>query len=81
MPYIDQDSRFKLLAEGRSASNSGELAFEVYSLIVNYIKDNGACWQTYSDIIGAVEGSKLEAYRRIVAPHEDIKIKENGDIE
>lgn len=33
-----------------------------------------------SEIIGALECCKLELYRRIAAPYEDIKIGENGDV-
>ena len=28
----------------------------------------------------ALEGAKLEFYRRIVAPYEELKIKENGEV-
>ncbi len=30
--------------------------------------------------MGALEGSKLEFYRRIAAPYENKKMKENGDV-
>ncbi len=30
--------------------------------------------------IGVLECAKLEFYRRVVAPYEDIKIKESGDV-
>lgn len=32
------------------------------------------------DILGALEGAKLELYRRKISPYEDIKIEENGDV-
>jgi hypothetical protein len=38
---------------------------------------------SYADInelIGALECAKLELYRRMAAPYEDTKIKENGDV-
>jgi hypothetical protein len=34
----------------------------------------------YNDVIGALECCKLELYRRMVAPYENTKIKENGDV-
>jgi len=37
-------------------------------------------YQAYNDVIGALECCKLEMYRRSIAPYEDIKIKENGDV-
>jgi len=30
--------------------------------------------------VGVLECAKLEFYRRVVAPYEDIKIKESGDV-
>ena len=33
-----------------------------------------------TDAAGAVECAKLEFYRRVVAPHEDEKMKDNGDV-
>jgi len=31
-------------------------------------------------MLGSVEAAKLEIYRRLIAPYEDTKIKENGDV-
>lgn len=33
-----------------------------------------------NEAVGALESTKLEFYRRMVAPHEDKKRKENGDV-
>jgi len=30
--------------------------------------------------MGALEGAKLEFYRRVVVPYEEKKMKENGDV-
>ena len=30
--------------------------------------------------MGALECAKLELYRRVAAPYEDVKIMENGDV-
>jgi hypothetical protein len=37
-------------------------------------------YQAYNDVIGAIECCKLEMYRRLVAPYEEEKIAENGDV-
>ena len=79
MPYVDQESRHKLL-EGKNPETSGELTYVIYSEILKYLDTKGSNWQAYSDILGALEGAKLEIYRRRVAPHEDSKIQENGDV-
>jgi hypothetical protein len=40
----------------------------------------GLSYQTINDIVGALEGAKLEFYRRVAVPYEDKKIIENGDV-
>jgi hypothetical protein len=64
----------------RSAQSAGELNFAFTVVSRSYLEDKGESYQTYNDIIGALEGCKLELYRRMVAPYEDVKIKENGDV-
>ena len=32
------------------------------------------------DVLGALEGAKLEFVRRVVVPYEERKMKENGDV-
>jgi len=77
MPYIKKD-RSSILHYG--ASNAGELNFFITSAIKNYIERKGERYQTYNDIMGALEGAKLELYRRKIAPYEDKKMKDNGDV-
>ena len=36
--------------------------------------------QNVYDVIGALEGAKMELYRRKISLYEDIKLKENGDV-
>lgn len=40
----------------------------------------GLKYDTINDILGALEGSKLEFYRRIAVPYENVKLAENGDV-
>jgi hypothetical protein len=61
-------------------NTAGELNYALTMICREYIEDNGVSYQAYNDIIGALEGCKLEFYRRSVAPYEDIKISENGDV-
>ncbi len=78
MPYIKKEDRPRVLIEG--ASNAGELNYLITYCIKTYIKNKGKKYQYYNDVIGALEGAKLEIYRREIAPYEDCKINENGDI-
>jgi hypothetical protein len=58
---------------------AGELNYVITKTILAYIGDNPS-YQRINDVIGALEGAKLEFYRRFAAPYEDEKIKQNGDV-
>jgi hypothetical protein len=80
MPYIDPVRRVKLLEFKDQPQNAGELNFLITHLITNYISFKGEKYQHYNDVIGALEGAKIELYRRKIAPYEDVKALENGDV-
>jgi hypothetical protein len=60
--------------------NAGELNYIITRLLRLYVEHRGESYQTFNDIMGALEGAKAEFYRRVVAPYEDVKIQENGDV-
>jgi hypothetical protein len=37
-------------------------------------------YDNFNEVIGVLECMKLELYRRMIAPYEDTKCKENGDV-
>ena len=78
MPYISEQNREDL--KRRYPITPGELNYYLTLLLKEYIKNKGLSYQTINDIVGALEGAKLEFYRRVVAPYEDKKIQENGDV-
>ncbi len=81
MPYINQDDRLLLELNGNTyATSAGELNYLITNLCIEYLNNNGTNYQRINDIVGALEGAKLEFYRRVAAPYEDKKIKENGDV-
>lgn len=87
MPYIKQEDRYRLEDEAMDVGeayprprNAGELNYIFTKLCHAYWESNGKNYQAFNDIIGALEGAKLELYRRRVAPYEDLKIAENGDV-
>lgn len=81
MPYISQTDRHALWTDDeRKVSTPGELNYVLTGVISEYLVDNGESYQSYNDIIGALEGAKLELYRRKIVPYEDKKIEENGDV-
>ena len=80
MPYIKQVRREQIYRPCEDIRTSGELNFVFTSIAKDYILNRGETYQTYNDIIGALEGCKLELYRRMTSNYEDTKIKENGDV-
>jgi hypothetical protein len=87
MPYIKQDRRSELtiykspyLEVPDVPQSVGELNFQFTDLIFAYMENKGLSYQTINDIVGALEGAKLEFYRRVAVPYEDKKIIENGDV-
>lgn len=58
----------------------GELNYAFTQLFHAYLGFTGESYQAYNDILGALEGAKLELYRRRIAHYEDKKIQENGDV-
>lgn len=85
MPYINPDRRPQINAIADMeyclpSRTAGELNYQLTVLIKQYFELNGKNYQAINDIVGALEGAKLEFYRRIAVPYEDQKIKENGDV-
>jgi hypothetical protein len=83
MPYIKQIDRtmFDEAIENLVPETAGELNYVFTRISHEYFnRPKGGNYQAFNDIIGALEGAKLELYRRKVAPYEDTKIEENGDV-
>lgn len=80
MPYIKAEQRQKLAA-GHRPSDPGELNYAITCLLLAYLQDKGKSYTTFNDILGALSGAGQEFYRRWIAPYEDQKIGENGDVE
>ena len=80
MPYIDQPARDRL-NRGGAPTTAGELNYAITRLIDAYLKFcGGVRYKHINEAVGVLECAKLELYRRIAAPYEDTKIKENGDV-
>lgn len=77
MPYILKPQRARAK---RAPENAGELNYAITELIREYLGYTGERYQAFNDVLGALEGAKLELYRRRLAPYEDQKIQENGDV-
>lgn len=81
MPYIPPEDRLGLYPDvSRAAASPGELNFQISALAVQYLAEHGLNYEVLNDVLGAIEGAKLEFARRVVAPYEDHKIADNGDV-
>ena len=79
MPYIHPSKRDYLKGDPRP-EDPGELNYIITLICKDYIDRYGECYRTFNDIMGVLEGVKLEMYRRKTGPYEDRKIKQNGDV-
>lgn len=86
MPYIRKEDRvrfektFRALHEAGRLNSPGELNY-IFTVIINhYLLGKGANYQAINDALGALEGCKLELYRKVAVPYEEEKIKENGEV-
>ena len=84
MPYIKQENRDKFYHALRELSQnitcSGDLNYVITSLIHKELFEKGLNYEHINSMIGVLECAKLELYRKIAAPYEDVKIKENGNV-
>lgn len=83
MPYVDQGAQEAIHA-GIIPTNAGELNFAITKLIIQYVKQRGLRYQQINDVVGALEGAKLEFVNRVVNPYElqkriDVDMKFDGD--
>jgi hypothetical protein len=74
MPYITQARRDNLDPLGPFADNPGELNYQITRICIRYIEAQGLRYAHINDVLGALEGAKLEFYRRVAVPYENTKI-------
>lgn len=82
MPYIHRDRRIDI-DRFHNPWTMGELNYAITTMCNKFLADHEAPVPSYTDlnaVIGVLECVKLEYYRRVVAPYEDIKKTQNGDV-
>jgi hypothetical protein len=87
MPYITSDERqivdgplcriCELL--GMFINSEGVLNYSITRLVQAFLGKSPS-YADFNAVIGVLECAKLELYRRAVAPYEDQKREENGDV-
>lgn len=61
--------------------DEGELNYVITKLVVECLKaEEEVNYSTLNKYLGVLDAVKSEFYRRAVAPYEDNKIAENGDV-
>lgn len=85
MPYIpisqkEEIDRGLIALNLPEIKDSGGLNYTIHQIVSRYISQNKESYQTYNDIIGALECAKMELYRRLISDYEDKKILLNKDV-
>jgi hypothetical protein len=85
MPYITKENRTDFMwiesaIDDAPPTTAGGLQYLIATMIHHFVKEKGLNYQTCNDVMGALTGANMEFYRRFVAPYEDTKIRENGDV-
>lgn len=79
MPYVSEETQNEL--RDRSPKNVGELNYQLTHTILQYLAQQSKLdYATLNGVVGALESCKQEFYRRAVAPYEENKKLDNGDI-
>lgn len=89
MPYIKQEERKKLNPSilqlhtdlSINGNKKGDLNYAITKLVHLHLDKVGKNYDHLSDISGVLRDVSVEFDRRVFAPYEDEKIKQNGDIE
>ena len=79
MPYILPQDRLKL-KPATDAITAVDLNYMVSLMAKAYIDAKGLRYEHLNAVVGALDSCKVEFQRRVVAPYEDTKIAENGDV-
>lgn len=94
MPYIKQTRRNKIDSQLDALISAiktlettdvrdfdGDLNYSISRLLISVFELlDSPKYTKFNAAVGVLESVKLELYRRLIAPYEDKKIVENGDI-
>lgn len=80
MPYIEKGVRSAIDSGRMQPRTVGELTYVMTRVALRYVEDHGTSFTVFAAVLAALDATAREFYRRMVAPYEDIKIEENGDV-
>jgi len=80
MPYISHEERIDIDA-GSEPVTPGQLTYAITRLAMKFVRAQGKLrFVTVCIVIGAFMCAAFEFYRRVVAPYENTKMAQNGDV-
>ena len=88
MPYITQQQREPLAESIDTILNiitdndglEGKLNYIISSIMSGILETEGVNYTILNKMIGVLECAKLELYRCMASPYEDLKLEENGEV-
>lgn len=80
MPYLSAAARNALAFSDTDPESPGELNYIITLELLAYLDRKGLSYQTINDVLGALEGAKLEFYARVARPYEETRLTANGDV-
>jgi hypothetical protein len=83
MPYIIPARKSVLdtsSSPGSICQGAGELTYVLQQAVSDYITAHGVSYKTFVEVLGSLEGLKIDVSHRLINPYEDNKRTENGDV-
>lgn len=78
MPYITQIAR-ALIDAGCDPHFPGDLNYKISKILLAYL-GGSPNYAAFNEVMGVLACVSQEIYRRMIAPYENKKANENGDI-
>lgn len=84
MPYIRQEQRhdIDILVDALAPllKDPGRMNYAISRLIHRTVEREGQSYDCFNAILGVLDAVAKEFYRRVVAPYEERKMEQNGDV-
>lgn len=79
MPYITEERRDNI-EKAMENPNIGDINYVITMLLLDFLNKKGLNYENLNSLIGVLDCAKMELYRRVAIPYENMKIRENGDV-
>lgn len=79
MPYLMEWDKDRI-NDGAPPQSPGELNYALTAVCLDYLALHGISYAKIAEVVAALECAKLEFYRRVASPYEQVKQIQNGDV-